>query len=172
MTIYWIILIIIAVYFLIVFVGLRLVVPFMGFTKPKLPEIIPEEIKNKILELESASTNQMEYLQGAYAFIAFRWQAGRMNTVFYAPLAFRKNLLSIWNRSGYAHCNTQNYLLYVLLAGSKFFKPEDITFHCIFFNFFIHQYITVKVADAWVAADPAGATIRNAPLGTHIKYFG
>ncbi|HVY67994.1 MAG TPA: hypothetical protein VHA30_03835 [Patescibacteria group bacterium] len=144
----------------------------MGFFKPKLPREIPEEIRTAIAEMEDKASGGSQYLAAAYAFVGNRWRSGRMNTVFYFPLAFRRDLLKIWRRPGYAHCNTQNYLLFVLLAGSRFFRPEDVRFRCVFFNMFIHQYLQVRVDGAWVDADPAGATIRGAPLGSHISFFG
>jgi hypothetical protein len=61
---------------------------------------------------------------------------------------------------------------WITLAKSKYFKPEDITFHCNFFNFFIHQYLKVRVANNLIFADPAGASIRGELLGGHINFFG
>ena len=170
-ALFWIILII-AAYFFLVFVVLRLIAPFMGFGGLTMPAELPKEIRDKITELESTSANQDSYLQAAYDFVAVRWHAGRITTVFFAPLAFRKNISVVWQSPGYAHCNTQNYLLFLLLAGSKFFKPRDIQLRTVFFNFFIHQYLQVKIGNRQIDADPAGTTIRGKPLGRHISWLG
>lgn len=164
--------IVVTTYFLIVFVILRLITPFMGFWKPSLPKEMPEEIKKKVSELKTVSFNKQEYLKAAYNFVTKYWHAGRMDTVKYAPLAFRRNLKAILSSPGYAHCNTQNYILFLLLVESKFFKPEDITFHVVFFNFFIHQYLKVRVDGKWINVDPAGASIRGMPLGKRIALWG
>lgn len=167
----WII-VILAAYFFLVFVGTRLVIPYYGFKQFSLPKEIPAEIKNKITELELQNPSAEGYLRAAYSFVISRWYAGRGDTVYRAPLAFRKNLLQIWQSPGYAHCHTQDYVLFVLLAGSKFFKPEDIQTRYVFFNFFTHQYIKVRVGEKCVDVDPAGASIRGMPLGKHIAWFG
>lgn len=156
-----------------VFVLTRMITPFLGFGEFKLPEEIPQKIKEKITELESASATPEEYLKFSYDFITSRWHAGRLATLRFAPLAFRSDISKIWDEPGYAHCNTQNYLLFVLLAGSKFFKQTDIKTQYIFFNFFIHQYLRVNISSSkWLDVDPAGASIRGMPLGTHISWFG
>jgi hypothetical protein len=163
---------IVLVYVVVVFVGIRLFVPYMGFGRFRLPESLSQEVLQTIRELENKSIDGQAYLAAAYNFVATRWHAGRMNVIFKAPLAFRTNLQKLWNSPGFAHCNTQNYILFLLLAGSKFFTEEDVQPRCVMFNFFIHQYLRVRVADRWVDADPAGASIRGKPLGEHIEWFG
>ncbi len=90
------ILVVIVLYFFIVFVVLRLMIPFLGFGRLALPAEIPEPVKNKIKELENTTADQHEYLAAAYNFVIERWQAGRMDTVWRAPLAFRCNLMEFW----------------------------------------------------------------------------
>lgn len=162
----------VAAYFLFVFVVLRITVPFMGFGELMMPSRLPSEIKEEIAKLEIEASSPMEYLKLAYKFVTSRWRAGRMDTLYYAPLAFRKDISEILRGSGYAHCNTQNYLLYVLLAGSRYFDPKDIKTRSVFFNFFIHQYLQVRIGERWIDADPAGTSIRGMSLGTHISFFG
>ncbi|OGE74410.1 MAG: hypothetical protein A3I07_00645 [Candidatus Doudnabacteria bacterium RIFCSPLOWO2_02_FULL_42_9] len=166
------IIIIAAIYSFIVFILLRLVTPYTGFGKLPKPKQIPHEIIVKISELETASSNSQEYLQKIYDFVTSRWHAGRFTTIFYAPLAFRTNLMKIWKSPGFAQCNTQNYIVFVMLTNSKFFKPEDIKLRTVFFNFFLHQYLKVKVGNEWINVDPAGASIRGKPLGAYISIFG
>lgn len=172
MNFIWIILLVLAGYSFIVYFVLRLIVPFFGYGGFKMPAEIPQEIKQKISELEGRSASQNEYLKAAYDFIIGRWNLSRGTTILYAARAFRSNILKIWNSPGYAHCTTQNYILFLLLAGSRYFKPEDIKTKVVVFNFFIHQYLKVKVRDTWVDTDPAGAGIRGEPLGRHIEWFG
>ena len=161
-----------AIYFLIVFVALRFVVPFMGFNALRASQEIPQEIKDRIAKLEKASQTPEEYLKRAYDLVVSRWHAGRFETLLRAPLAFRKDLAQVWRSPGYAHCTTQNYLLFVLLVGSKFFRPEDIKKKTVLFNFFVHQFLQVHVANQWLDVDPAGASICGMPFGSHISFFG
>ena len=144
----------------------------MGFSRLQLPREIPLVVREKIDELESKSTNQLEYLTAAYNYVTATWRAGRLTTIFYAHLAFRKNLTALFSAPGFAQCNTQNYVLFVLLAGSKYFKPSDVQVKTVFFNMFIHQYLEVIVEGKILKVDPAGASIRGMPLGTYIKFFG
>lgn len=78
----------------------------------------------------------------------------------------------VWNTPGYAHCNTQNYLLYLLLLASNLFSPVDIRIQTVFCNFFIHQYLQVRINGSWINVDPAGGTIRGLPIGRHISLWG
>jgi hypothetical protein len=172
MELFFTFLLLIGIYIFLVFIGIRLIVPFMGFGKFTLPEKTPQIILQKVQELDSSAHSQEEYLQGVYDFVTSRWHAGRLNTILYAPLAFRTNLETIWNQPGYAHCNTQNYLLFILLANSRYFEAGDIKPRCVFFNFFIHQYLQIRVNNSFIDADPAGASIRGAKLGTKIEFFG
>jgi hypothetical protein len=174
MQIFIIVLISLLVYFFFVFVVIRMVFPFMGFKGVRLylPLDIPTPIKQEIEQLESKSHSQEDYLKLAYGVITKKWHAARFVSIFRFRSAFRTDLIDIWNSPGYAHCTTQNYMLFVLLAGSRFFAPEDIKIKTVFFNFFIHQYLSVCVSERWVAADPGGAGLRGLPLGAYIRLFG
>jgi len=167
----WIILIIVAYFFLVFFV-LRLLAPFMGFGGYRLPATIPQAVKDKITELENKSTDQLSYLQAAYDFVKSRWRATRGEVVYKFHLIFRDDIEKIWDAPGFAHCTTTNFVLNVLLANSKFFKADDIKVKHQFFNFTPHQYLVVKIGGKWTDADPAGAGIRGKGLGYHAKWFG
>jgi hypothetical protein len=172
MDILYYLVVILAAYFFIVFVLLRLVVPFMGFGRLRLPKALPEEYKVAIADLEGKASSSEEYLRLAYDLVLSKWHAGRMDTIYHAPKAFRTDILKIWNQPGYAHCTTMNYVLFILLAGSKYFKPEDIQVKSVFFNMFIHQYLKVRIGDRWINADPGGAAIRGLPFGARARFFG
>jgi hypothetical protein len=88
------------------------------------------------------------------------------------PKLFKKDLAEIWNTKGFVYCTSINFIVYVLLANSKYFNVQDIKVRHVFLNFVPHQYLQVKVGGKWVDVDPAGAGIRNQPLGTHASFFG
>lgn len=172
----WILATIIIVYCLLIYVVTRIVVPFMGWRGFERPKAVPQEIRIKIAELESQAQSQEDYLKLVYDFVLHKtknqWNHTRFRAFYHIPRAFVKSLEEIWNTKDFLYCTGINYLVYVLLAESKFFRPEDVKVRHVFVNFFIHQYIKVKVGSAWVSVDPAGTGIRGKPLGTHLAGFG
>ena len=167
---------IVLVYFFLVFVVLRLVVPFMGFRQNMPVEELPLEIKTKILELEKKSQNQLSFLQAVYSVVQGKalsqWQHTRFKAAFYLPKLFVNNLAKIWQTNGFVYCNAINFVGFSMLINSKFFTAKDIKARYVFLNFVVHQYLQVKVGDNWIDFDPAGSGIRNRPLGTHASFFG
>jgi hypothetical protein len=159
-------------YFLLVFVGLRMVAPFMGFKQYVPPANLPEEVKQAILELEIKSGDPESYLKNAFNFVLSRWYAVRHKAVTNFPKLFRKDLKAIWHEPGYAHCSTSNFILYTLLANSKFFKASDVKVRHVFVNMIVHQYLQVRVGKTWVNVDPAGAAIKGWGIGKYLRFFG
>ncbi len=170
-TFYWI-LAIVAAYFLLVFVALRLVVPYMGFRQYQPPTSLPQEMKEKISELEAQSPDQKAYLDAVYKTVSERWQHSRFQAALQLPKLFRSDLEKIWHVKGFAYCSTINFVIYTFLANSKFFKTEDIKVKHVFLNFVPHQYLQVKVGERWIDIDPAGAGIRGLGIGHHASIFG
>lgn len=164
------------VYFFIVFIGLRFVAPFMGFKQYLPPNILPEEIKQEIKNLEASSHDQESYLKLAYDLVMqktlHRWKHSRFQAAFKLPRLFVNDLEEIWHTNKFIYCTGINFILYTLLANSKYFKAEDVKIKYVFLNFVLHQYLKVKVNGIWVDADPAGAGIRGKPLGQHASLFG
>jgi hypothetical protein len=159
------ILIILALYFLVMFLLLRLIVPFMGFKKYAPPAVIPDEYKKLVNEWNEKSQNSMGYLKLAYDFVLTRWKMEKFKTAILFPKIFRTDLKQLWNEPGYLHCNTMNYVLFVFLVNGKYFTPDDIEIKHTILNFVTHQYMRVKVDGRWIDVDPAGSFIRNLPLG-------
>ena len=167
---------IVAIYFVLVFVGLRLVVPFFDFKPLTVPQDLPGEISAAIAELENKSKDQKSYLQSVYDFVLdktlYQWKHTRFKAGVRLDRLFVKDILEIWQTKDFVYCQGINYIAFVLLSKSKFFKPEDVRTRHVFVNFVIHQYLRVKVADVWIDFDPAGTGIRGKFLGTHLVFFG
>ena len=146
---------------------------FGGF---KPPRKIPEEIQAAIAELELRATDQRSYLEAAFELVMDKnesqWHHSRLKAALRIPRAFVSNLSEIWETNDFIYCTGINYLVSALLVNSKYFKPEDIEVKHVFVNMFIHQYLKVRVGNAWVDVDPAGTGIRGKPLGTHLAGFG
>ncbi len=176
MVIFWTILIIIAGYFLVVFVGLRLVVPFLGFKQYQPPEDLPPEIRQTVAELENKSTDQMSYLQAVYDLVLHKtlhqWKHTRFQAAVRILRAWVKDLEEIWETEDFIYCTAINFLIFTLLANSKFFKAQDVKVRHVFLNFVPHQYLQVKIGNKWIDVDPAGSGIRGKPLGYHASWFG
>ena len=158
-------------YFFAVFGLSRFLIPFMGFKKYSPPRDIPEEIKETIKELKNRSVDQRSFLEATYNFVQERWQAERLKTISHFPLIFRTNIAEIWQRPGYAHCNTINFILFTLLVNSRYFTEDDIRIKHIFFNMVIHQYLRVRVGGEWLDVDPSTKYLRL-PIGQHSRWFG
>jgi len=176
MMIFYTALIIIVAYFLLIFVGLRLVVPFLGFKKSQPPADLPLEIRQAIAQLENQSTDQMSYLQAVYNLVLdktlHQWQHTRFKAATRVPRAFVNDLAEIWQTKDFIYCTAINYVIFVMLAGSKYFKESDVRTRHVFVNFVIHQYLQVRVGEQWIDVDPAGTGIRGKPLGNHLSFFG
>lgn len=163
---------IIAAYFFIVFILLRLVAPYMGFRKYELPKELPEGVRLKISELENQSADGMVYLQNTYKFVLSRWEHARGKAAVMWPKLFLQGLEKIWNTKGFIYCQTMNFVAHVLIANSKFFKAGDVEVKYVFLNFVPHQYLQIKIGDKWIDFDPAGAGIRSLPVGRHMSFIG
>lgn len=147
-------------YFLLVSVGLRLVVPHLGFKKTKIPENIPEDLKVKISELSSQSSTNKKFLELSYEFLTKKYQGSRIKTI----TQFWKAFGSVFNKqSGFLPCNMQNYLLRIMLIESGRFKETDIQLKITTLNLFIHQYMRINVDGTYVNVDPWSSF-----LGLHI----
>jgi hypothetical protein len=152
------------------------VVPFMDWEGFKPPRQTPEEVKAAIAELELRAHDQRSYLEAVYELVLdktlHQYKHTRFKAAFYIPRAFVSDLSEIWQTHDFLYCTGINYLLYVLLIKSKYFKPEDVRVKHVFVNFFIHQYLQVRIGDRYIDVDPAGTGIRGKPLGTYLRFFG
>jgi len=166
---------VVAGYFFVVFFLFRLVVPFMGFAGFS-PEALPEDMKAVARELESKSSGPREYAEAVYLVILDKtkkqWDHRRFKAGTYLHRLFVKDADKMWKTDKFLYCQAINYLSFLLLINSRFFKPSDIRAKVVFLNFVPHQYLQVKVEGGWVDMDPAGSGIRNRPLGTHASFFG
>lgn len=164
---------ILVLYLLTVFVGIRLVVPFMGFGyRFRLPsEVLPSDMKQVIGKLEAQASNQKEYLELVYEYIRSNFSGGRFKTVRHPFLAFNTALDTLWVQREFSHCHSINFIFCVMLVESKYFLETDIKIQHTFYNLFIHQYVKVKVGETWIDADPS-VTYRNLRLGEHAKLIG
>jgi hypothetical protein len=147
---------------------LRLIVPHLGFTEKPVPDKIPEDLEKVIEKLNKESKTNREFLTKAYGHITDRFHGARLKTITKWWYSFR-DVFSY--NSGYVPCNLHNYLLRIMLIKSKRFSEKDIKIKTVFFNFFIHQYLQVKVDSKWINVDP-NSKYWGVPFGKRAILFG
>ncbi|MCA9361159.1 hypothetical protein KC845_01230 [Candidatus Kaiserbacteria bacterium] len=140
----------------------------MGFKKSSLPKKIPNDLQSTINELNLNSKNKKEFLDNAYKYVTSQYYGSRIKTVFYFWRAFGNPL---YKSPGFLQCNGQNYILRTILEKSLFFKGEDIRIIHRPFNFFIHQYLRVRVDDTYINVDP-WSNFKGLKLGQNSAWFG
>lgn len=143
--------VLILLYFFSVFFILRLIVPFYGFFKARLPHKIPSYFEEKIRILNNESDSDKEFVYNCYSFITSKYYGNKVKTFIDFSYAFQ-DIFS--HKDGYLPCTVQNELLRIMLIRSGRFQEKDIRIAVTFFDFFIHQYLLVKVQSDWIPVDP------------------
>ena len=173
---FWIIIGLLIAYAFLVYVASRFAVPFMEWGGFRPAVEIPPEMQQVVTDLEGKAFDQHTYLQAVFDLVMEKnrrqWNHTRFQAAVRLPRAFVTDLSEIWNTQDFIYCTGINYLAAALLSNSKYFRPQDIKVRHVFVNFFIHQYLQVRVGEKWVDFDPAGTGIRGSPLGTHLAWFG
>ncbi len=154
-------------YILVNWVGLRLIVPHLGFRKSKLPKEIPVELQDKIAQLNSSAKDDSEFLKLAYDYITTKYTGGHAETITMFWRAFGD---TFGKSPGFLPCNAQNYILRTMLVRSGRFKDSDVQVKVALFTKFIHQYLLVKVGDTFIVVDP-WANFMGIPLGKTVSLF-
>lgn len=155
-------------YLLLVWVGLRLAIPHLGFRKESLPAELPSDFSAEISRLNAEATDDMDFLKRTFEFVTSRYYGSRPMTIFYFWRAFQN---PINHAPGFLPCTSMNYLIRLILVKSGRFQDEDIQVRVIPLNFFIHQYLKIRVGDTWIDVDPWSAFLR-VPLGEKSAIFG
>lgn len=168
-------LIVVTSYFIIVFVLSRFFIPHLGWRKEKLPEDIPAVWQSEIDNLKKRAASRQEFLSLAYDYLGQKY-------TYSAPPFFRRfqvfpnfptlftSLSGLYERKGFMHCTQLNLLLRLFLTKSGFFREEDIRIKHVFVNFFIHQYLQIKVDGAWLDVDLFGYS-SGLKIGQSLKFF-
>jgi len=123
-----------------------------------------------INQLKSKAKSQSEFLKLTYDFIGNRYRTGRFRTITKFHYLF-KSADEIWPLPGFAPCQQSNYLLKIFLVKSGWFKIDEIKTKNVFLNFFLHQYLKVRVGSNWLDVD-VGEKQKGMPLGKHLSWFG
>jgi len=115
------------------------------FSKARIPDEIPPLMQAAIKKLRK-SKNKEECLRCAYDLLAKKYQGKRWSTYTRFFKLFDTNLERIWNRNGFLHCTTLNYLMRILLVKSGFFKDEDLKLRwSMVWYISPHQHLNVRI---------------------------
>lgn len=155
-------------YLLIVWVGLRVFVPHLGFRKSPLPAELPVEFAVTIKRMNAEAADDFDFLKRSYEFVTSRYRGSRVRTLLNFWVAFED---PINHAPGFLPCTGQNHILRTMLIKSGRFSEEDIQLHVVPFNIFLHQYLRVRVGGKWVDADPWSA-FRGLSLGQKSAFVG
>ena len=155
-------------YFVVVWIVIRLLVPHLGFNKSPLPEFLPQDFSAVIKQIDEESSDNFDFLQKVYEFVTSRYKGDRFKTVTNFWVAFEE---PINHKRGFMPCTGQNYLTRLMLVKSGRFKDADIEIKVFPLNFFIHQYLRVRVDGRWVDVDPWSSFL-GLSLGQKISLIG
>lgn len=119
----------------------------------QVPDKLPVSMQKAVNTLKKCKTKQ-ECLEEAYDIVTWKYNGSRIKTYLLLHRIFTQSLEDIWNRKGYLHCNTMNYVMRVLLQKSGHFKAEDIKNKwALVWYISPHQYLKVRTEKAWVNID-------------------
>ncbi|MDO8623838.1 MAG: hypothetical protein Q7R54_00570 [bacterium] len=154
-------------YVVLVWIIGRAVIPHLGFIPEKIPAVIPSELQSKIEELDFSSKDNNDFLQKSYAYITQKYTGSRLKTI----TRFWRAFGDVYKKDpGFLPCTGQNFLLRTLLVKSGRFQEDDIKVKTVPLNFFIHQYLAVRVDGVWVDVDPWSSFLK-VPFGQKLSFF-
>ncbi|MDD5083858.1 MAG: hypothetical protein PHT88_02875 [Candidatus Moranbacteria bacterium] len=114
---------------------------------------LPDGMRHIIDELKQ-SASQEECLKKAYVILTKKYHGERIRTYRNLFDIFKRDLDTLWNKSGFLHCTNINYLLRTLLVQSAFFTEDDIRLKwTLVWYVSPHQYLQVLVGSEWINVD-------------------
>lgn len=138
-------------YFVIVFVGIPLLVPFYSYSNTDPDPIVPSDFLKIIEKINMESKSNLDYLHKSYDYLTNKYYGSRIGFLYDIKASF-SNIFS--KKNGLLPCNIFNELLKIMLIKSGRFTNSGVKRKIVFLNFFIHQYLSVKVGDKWIIVDP------------------
>lgn len=157
-------------YIFVFFILTRIIFPTLRPWKYPIPQKIPLDMQEVIMELKRHSKKKIDFLILAHQYLTKRYHGGRILSIIRLDLVMMTDIEKIWRRHGYTPCNTLNYLLRIFLIKSGYFKEEGIIVKHTFFNFNIHQYLKIKADKNWINVDPAGKAM-GVEFGDYASLF-
>jgi hypothetical protein len=155
-------------YVIFVWVIGRMAIPHLGFVTEAIPATIPPSMQEIIDGLNGSSKDSREFVRKSYEYVTNRYTGSRVKTI----TRFWRAFGDVYEKDpGFLPCTGQNFFLRTLLVRSGRFQENDIKVRTVPLNFFIHQYLLVRVDGVWTPIDP-WASFLNVPFGRKLAFFG
>jgi hypothetical protein len=87
------------------------------FKKEPIPDIIPEELTEKIREF-SRSGDRERFIKDAFSYIVSRYGGARTGLISHFMRIFETDISKIYTTTGYMHCTTMSYLIRIMCIKS------------------------------------------------------
>ncbi len=149
----------------------QIIDPFLA--RPRVPDIknLPSEMQtlaNKISQIE----DQQMAVKYAYDTLSKKYRGFRFLTFLRLDRFFIRDLSTLWEMSGFLHCNHLNYLLRTLLIASGKFSSEDIQSPWTQIWYFSpHQYLDIKLANSMTLSVDLWGKVYGIPFGSYAHGF-
>lgn len=127
------------------------IIPYYSYFNIKSDFVIPEFLSRDIQKINRTSGSDLEYLKNIYNFLTKKYYGDRVGSVLAINKSFKN---TVERESGLLPCNIFNELFSSILIDSGRFDKQDINRVVVPLNFFIHQYLKVKINKEWVNIDP------------------
>jgi len=154
-------------YVLFVFVVIRLVVPYYGFSKTEIKSSVPKYFLYEIEKINLTSNTDFEYLKNSYDYLSSKYYGSKVELFTKWQRAFDDVFT---HKTGFVPCNVFNELMKIVLIKSGRFEDNDIRKRVTFLNLFIHQYLQIKVSGKWIDVDMEYKNM-GVPFGKHASIF-
>ncbi len=124
------------------------------FYKEPLPESLPQGMEKAVSKIKSAA-GRRQALETAYSILTNKYRGYKFMTYLKLWQLWETDVNKIWQRSGFLHCTTMNYLLRILLVKSGWFQEEDLRLkYAMIWYVSLHQYLEVRLAPyEWIKVD-------------------
>jgi hypothetical protein len=87
------------------------------FKKEPIPDIIPEELTEKIREF-SQSGDRENFIKDTFFYVVGRYGGARTGLISHFMRIFETDIFEIFATTGYMHCTTMNYLIRIMCIKS------------------------------------------------------
>lgn len=135
------------------------------------PEDLPEEMIFLAQEIAKQPT-QREALRCAYDALSKKYRGYRILTFLRLDRFFITDIDTLWQKSGFLHCNHMNYLLRIILVMSGKFAPEAIEAHWTqIWIFSPHQYLVITLESGEEVEIDLWGKVYGVPFGSHAHGF-
>lgn len=156
------------IYVFIVGVLAPVVIPHLSTRKRCIPKKLPDGVVRVLDQIKLVAVDDYDFAYKTYEYVTGRFSGGRLEALVFIHKTFNKDPFT--QKDGFMHCMGQNFILRSMLIASGRFSDSDIRLVNMPFNFFIHQYLQIKIGKKWFNVDPWAKSI-GIPFGAKVNIF-